>query len=98
MYIMNGIVYGGTPNDTIKISDVKVLPDKILLITFSTGETRLFDATVLTGEVYAPLNNNNILNTITIDHGVITWLDGEIDCAPEFMYKHSYEYSTIEAV
>lgn len=56
MYIMNGIVYGGTPNDTIKISDVKVLPDKILLITFSTGETRLFDATVLTGEVYAPLN------------------------------------------
>ena len=22
-----------------------------------------------------------------------TWLDGDIDCAPEFMYKHSYEYS-----
>lgn len=96
MFIMNGIVYGGEPEEILSILKVKVLPDYMMLITFSTGETRLFDATILKGEVFKPLKDENIFQNVTIEHGVVTWADGEIDCSPEFMYKNSYEYSTRE--
>jgi hypothetical protein len=36
-----------------------------------------------------------VFKTAAVDHGVVTWLDGEIDCAPEFLYEHSYEYSMV---
>lgn len=93
MYIMNGIVYGGEPVASIEISNVKVLDDMIMLISFSTGETRLFDATILQGEVFEPLKKEGVFKNPVIDHGVVTWDDGNIDCGPEFMYNNSYEYS-----
>ena len=49
MYIMNGIVYGGEPVANIEISSIKALDDMIMLLLFSTGETRLFDATIING-------------------------------------------------
>lgn len=93
MYIMNGIVYGGEPVTSVEISSVKVLDDMIMLVSFSTGETRLFDATILQGEVFEPLKREEIFKNPIVDHGVVTWNDGNIDCAPEFMYENSYEYS-----
>lgn len=95
MYIMNGIVYGGEPVTNIEISSVKVLDDMIMLISFFTGETRLFDATILQGEVFEPLKKKEIFKNPIIDHGVVTWDGGNIDCAPEFMYDNSYEYSMV---
>ena len=52
MFFSNGFVYGGHPTETIKVSSVKPLDDMMMIITFSTGESRLFDATILTGEVF----------------------------------------------
>lgn len=95
MYFLNGIVYGGEPKGNIKVSKVKVLDDKMMLITFSNGETRLFDANDLSGEIYEPLNDRSVFSAPEVDHGVVTWADRSIDCAPEFMYEHSYEYSAI---
>lgn len=95
MYIFNGFVYGGNSTDILKITSVKALDDMIMLLTFSNGETKLFDATVLNGEVFEPLKNEDIFKYPTIEHGVVTWLDGEIDCSPEFMYQNSYKYDTM---
>ena len=95
MYIMNGIVYGGEPVTSVEISSVKVLDDMIMLVSFSTGETRLFDATIWQGEVFEPLKREEIFKNPIVDHGVVTWNDGNIDCAPEFMYENSYEYSMV---
>ena len=95
MYIRDGIVYGGEPEKPVKVEQVKVLPDMMLLIRFNSGELRLFDATTLEGPAFEPLHDNQIFSAPVIDHGVITWKDGEIDCAPEYMYKHSYEYSQV---
>ena len=95
MYIMNGIVYGGEPKEPIKVRQVKVLPDKMLLLRFNNGETRLFDATMLEGPAYEPLRDENVFSEPVIDHGVVTWLQGAIDCAPEYMYRHSFEYSEV---
>ena len=92
MYILNGIVYGSEPTDSIKILSAKPLNDMIMLLTFNNGETRVFDATVLNGEVFQPLKEVNIFKNPTIEHGIVTWNNGSIDCAPEFMYENSYEY------
>lgn len=96
MYILNGFVYGGEPTETLEVISVKPLDDMMMLITFSNGETRLFDATLLKGEVFKPLQDKNIFKAVKIEYGVITWANGSIDCAPEYMYKNSFEYVDID--
>ena len=93
MYISNGFVYGKQSAETIEVTDVKPLDDMIMLITFSNGETRLFDASILKGEVYKPLQDAAIFKSAYIEYGVVTWGNGAIDCAPEYMYKNSFEYA-----
>lgn len=96
MYIFNGFVYGSSEFDkSIKISSVKTLDDMIMLLTFSNGETRLFDASVLKGEVFKPLLDDKVFKNCKLEYGVVTWMDGAIDCAPEFMYENSYEYEFV---
>ena len=93
MFISNGFVYGGQPQSGLKVSAVRPLNDMIMLVTFNTGETRLFDATVLQGEAFEPLKNEHIFKDCVLERGVPTWCNGDIDCAPEYIYENSYEYS-----
>lgn len=93
MYIINGIAYASEPTKDLKIKDVKLLHDYIMIITFSTGEHRLFDATLLFDKpAFIPLKNEEVLAHYSIEYGVITWCEGEIDIAPEYIYSNSYEY------
>ena len=93
MYLHDGFVCGeSTEKEMIKVQDVKVLNDRIMLITFTTGETRLFDSTILNGPAFTPLEDDKIFSNPKVVHGVVTWNNEEIDCAPEYMYEHSYEY------
>ena len=55
MFIMNGIVYAGDRPKNIEIIKAQPLEDMIMLLTFSTGEQRLFDATILSGPAFQPL-------------------------------------------
>lgn len=59
----------------------------------STGEKRLFDATVLHGPAFSPLSNPAIFKNCSVIDGVVAWMNEEIDCAPEYMYEHSYAYN-----
>jgi hypothetical protein len=93
MFEINGIVYANTPTAMMKITEAKITGDKMMLLTFSSGEKRVFDARILNGEVYKPLDDNKVFSDFTISHGAVTWMDGEIDCAPEYMYENSYDYS-----
>lgn len=93
MYFSNGFVCGGKPDDGVKIIDVKPLPDLIMLITFNNGEQRVFDASILIGPVFQKLKEEHVFFNPVIDHGVITWDGGQIDCSPEYMYDHSFEYA-----
>lgn len=64
-----------------------------MLVTFSTGETRLLDASELLGfEAFAPLADRRLFEDFSMEHGAITWAGGEIDIAPEGLYRRSYEY------
>ena len=95
MYTKDGICYAGELVPDIEVSSIKILDDGMLLVEFSTGETRLFDVTSLLdkGSAFAPLSKEENRRTAKVTHGVVSWLDGEIDIAPETLYSESYKYS-----
>lgn len=95
MYEIDGICYAGEKTPDIEVSSIKILDDGILLVKFSTGETRLFDVTCLlsSGPAFAPLAIEENRKSAKITYGFVSWMDGQIDLAPETMYEKSYSYS-----
>ena len=94
MYIIDDVCYAGEAVSDIKVKEATALRGSMLLITFSIGEQRLFDATLLTGSAFEPLKDEKTLADFTIFHGVMTWMNGEVDIAPETMYADSYPYTS----
>ena len=98
MFIKDGIAYANVPSAEIKIIRVKVVGELSLLVTFSTGEERIFDmAYLMKYSVYKKLENYELFKTVYVENGVLVWNNGEIDIAPEEVYKESYEYERILA-
>ncbi len=98
MFFVDGYVCGGMPTEPLKVIHIKVLSDMMMLIAFNNGETRLFDATILSGAVFSDLQNEEVFRSADIDHGIVVWKDGEIDCAPEYMYEHSFSYENTSLI
>ncbi|MBQ9628211.1 MAG: DUF2442 domain-containing protein [Synergistaceae bacterium] len=92
--MVNNICYAGKLEDEIKITNAKPLMGGMMLITFSTGEKRLFDTTLLDGEAFKPLADEKVFSNPVLFHGILTWNNGEIDIAPEKVYQESYEYDS----
>lgn len=48
---------------------------------------------------FRPLADETVFRAVSIDHGVVSWMDGEIDISPEWLYVHGtpYVYPEIEA-
>lgn len=73
MYVKNGICYAGKMEDGIKVADVKPLRGMMMLVTFSTGEKRLFDASLLSGGAFEPLRDEKyslrLLFSMVLLHG-----------------------------
>ncbi len=95
MYILNDICYAGELRDGIKIAEAVPLQGGMMLVTFSTGEKRLFDTTLLKGSAFTPLADETVFRNPVLFHGVITWNNGEIDVAPETVYRDSYAYESM---
>ena len=93
MYVIDDVCYAGEPVKGMRVSKVKPMKGRMMLVTFSTGEKRLFDTTLLQGEAFELLNDEKIFNSPALFHGVITWGDGSVDVAPETVYEMSYPYS-----
>lgn len=91
---INGIVYAENPASPLEVTAVKALSDQMLLLTFSTGEKRLYDATqLLRFPAFERLNDEAVFSHPVLEDGVVTWDYGEIDIAPETMYANSYPYN-----
>ena len=94
MYIVNGIAYADNDADNVEVQAIKLLGDMMMLVTFASGEMRLFDGTkLLQYPAFKPLVNEELFKAAKVEHGVVTWCDGEIDISPDTMYKESYAYS-----
>lgn len=79
--------------ENLKVKNVKVITDLCLLLTFTNGEKRIFDATYLLNyPVYKELKDFEIFKNIQIQNGIITWKNGEIDIDTQTLYDNSLEY------
>lgn len=88
MYIVDGIAYAGDQRPPLKISGVRPMDDYQLWVRFNTGEAKIFDFKPLLGRpAFAPLMDKHIFNEVYIDYGVPVWDDGNIDIAPETLYR-----------
>ncbi|MCQ2351382.1 MAG: DUF2442 domain-containing protein [Paludibacteraceae bacterium] len=76
----------------IEVTSIKILSNKTMLVTFNTNETKIFNCDLLSGPAFERLKNDAVLKDVKIVHGVPTWLNGEIDIAPEFVYQNSSMY------
>ena len=71
------------------VTDVKPQNDYTLIITFASGEKKIFDAhPLLAKNIYKPLNNISFFLTAKADCGSVAWND-DIDIAPEHLYECS---------
>ena len=88
MYIKDGIAYAGDQLPAIKVSGVRPLADFRLWVRFNTGEAKVFDfKPLLEKPAFAPLADKAVFDGVYIDYGVTVWNDGDIDIAPEALYK-----------
>lgn len=98
MHEENGIVYSDNPEKMLAVLEVKHLYSGVYLLKFSNGVTKLFDSTILQGEVFEPLKNPEIYENPSLEFGIVTWANGTIDCSPDFMYENGFEYNTKDIV
>ncbi len=96
MYVINDVCFAGELTEGITVADAKPLRGGMMLVTFSTGEKRLFDTTKLKSAAFEPLRDEEIFLHPALFHGVITWKNGDIDIAPETVYRDSYAYNCEE--
>ena len=96
MFERDGIVYAGEPVQGICVAEAEHVGEGCLLVTFSTGEIRLFDASeVWDIPVFEALKSDDVLSDFKIDRGVLTWLGGDVDISPEALYERSRQYEKI---
>lgn len=93
MYEINGILYAGEFNKMIKVVGVKPLDNYKLLLTFSTGEKKLYNvAPLLDLPAFQPLKDKYVFDGVSLDFDTVTWCNGDIDIAPETLYQESSIY------
>lgn len=96
MFVVDGVAYAGEPRESMGVASAWAVNDLSMLVTFSTGETRLLmrrpSWRCLSSH---PFRSNEVFSGFAIDHGAVSWAGGDIDLAPETMYKMSYAYERI---
>ena len=94
MIVKDDKCYAAGKVPILKISSVRNLGNYQLVVSFNNGDTNLFDGRQLLneGEVFAPLADESVFNDYTLDYETLTWRNGEIDIAPEYVYAKSSAY------
>ena len=90
MYEKDGIVYAGENKKVFSIVSVRNLGNYNLLILFSNHQERIVDCkNLLKFEIFKELKDIEVFNSYKLDGITLTWLDGKLDIAPEYLYDIS---------
>ena len=77
--------------ELIWITAAKVLEGHKLHLTFNNGACKVFDFAQVLAKgmpIFEPLKNLTVFRNIVLDGWTVTWQDGTIDIAPEYLYEH----------
>lgn len=77
--------------ELIWITAVEVLEGYKLHLTFNNGACKEFDFAQLLAQgqpIFEPLKNLAVFRNIALDGWTVTWQEGTIDIAPEYLYEH----------
>ena len=75
-----------------KVLDVKTLANYRVLITFDSGEKKVFNVTpYMCGDWFGKLKDINFFNTVRVAGRTIQWAGGQ-DIAPHELYDYSESY------
>ncbi|MCM1321466.1 MAG: DUF2442 domain-containing protein [Bacteroides sp.] len=76
-------------SEIIYAKSVKPLENYRLLVSFSNGEEKVYDAaSLLEKPTFAPLKNKAFFNTARVEGGTVVWND-ELDLCPEDLWEAS---------
>ena len=90
MVVKDNRCYSSDLRPVLKITGAESLGSYRLRVVFNGEETRIFDGrSLLQTEVFAPLADEKVFADYRLDYETLTWLDGDADIAPEFVYEHS---------
>lgn len=74
----------------IWITDAQIVKDYTLRLTFNDGCRKLYDFTPLldgSNPVFLPLKDRAVFSNLKLDGWTVTWMNGTVDIAPEFLYE-----------
>ena len=93
MVVVNGKCYADDMKPVLRIVSVENLGHYQLKVAFSDGAVRCFDGRKLLSEgvVFAPLADETVFNAYSLDYETLTWLNGDIDISPDYVYLNSSE-------
>ena len=77
--------------ELIWITAAKVLEGHKLHLTFNNGACKVFDFAQVLAKgmpIFEPLKNLTVFRNIVLDGWTVTWQDGTIDIAPEYLNEH----------
>ena len=93
MYEIDGIVYADDYQEQPRIIALKYTGSFQLLLAYSDGQVRLLDGPDLfSNPIYEPLRDERNFKDFSCSGGYLSWCDGRIDVAPEWLLEHTYEY------
>ena len=83
----DGIAYKEGKPIILRVSDIEPLSDYKLKAEFSDGTVKIYDfKQLLEYEAFAPLKDEKEFKKVTLDGGVPTWEDVNVDLSPETIY------------
>ena len=74
----------------IWVTNAEYLGDYRLLLTFNNSEKRVFDGKdyILSHPMFSDLKNKKKFSDFQLDGWTVSWQNGSLDLAPEFLYEN----------
>ena len=74
----------------IWITEAEVLNDYNLKLVFNDGSRKSYDfkSLIEKQDLYNPLKDKKLFESFKLDGWTVSWADGTIDIAPEFLYEN----------
>ena len=74
----------------IWITSAKYLGEYRLQLTFNDGSVKIFDGKDIVSEpLFRALQPLSVFQQFQLDGWTVSWEDGKIDLAPEYLYEHA---------